>query len=64
MKLVHTAVVIGIAAWAVAHAVRAIERERREKHKEAVTRWEGEGGAIPDVEGEQRAAPYRSVAVS
>jgi hypothetical protein len=31
-------------------ALRHADHRRRTSHKEAVTRWEGEGGAIPDVE--------------
>ena len=51
MKLIPAAIGIGVAAWALSRALRYAERSRkREGTPEAVTRWEGEGGAIPEVE--------------
>jgi hypothetical protein len=51
MKLISAAIGIGVAAWAVSLALRQTERTRkRQTTREAVTRWEGEGGAIPEVE--------------
>ncbi len=58
MKLLHAAVAIGIAAWAMTRAMRTVDRDKRAKHKEAVTRWEGEGGSIPDVDAERTSVPY------
>ena len=58
MKLIPAAIGIGVAAWALSRALRSAERSRKpEGTPEAVTRWEGEGGAIPEVESHS-AAPY------
>jgi len=52
MKLIAVTIGIGLAAWALSRvASRPAQRSRnRETSREAVTRWEGEGGAIPQVE--------------
>ena len=51
MKIISTAIGIGVAAWTLCLALRQTERSRkRQTTREAVTRWEGEGGAIPEVE--------------
>ena len=58
MKLISAAIGIGVAAWAVSLALRQTERSRkRQTTRDAVTRWEGEGGAIPEVEAAS-SAPY------
>jgi hypothetical protein len=62
MKLIHAAVAIGVAAWAMTRAMRTVDRDKRAKHKEAVTRWEGEGGSIPDVDAERQTVAYRRAA--
>ena len=59
MKLIHAAVAIGVAASAMSRTSRAVEQDRRSRQKEAETRWEGEGGSIPEVEA-QRADSYGS----
>ena len=59
MKLISAAIGIGVAAWAVSLALRQTERSRkRQVTRDAVTRWEGEGGAIPEVEAAASSAPY------
>jgi hypothetical protein len=62
MKLIHAAIAIGVAAWAMTRAMRNVDRDKRAKHKEAVTRWEGEGGSIPDVDAQRETVPYRRAA--
>ena len=59
MKLISTAIGIGVAAWALSLALRQTERSRKRHQttREAVTRWEGEDGAIPEVE-TVSSAPY------
>lgn len=58
MKLIPAAIGIGVAAWALSRALHSAERSRKpEGTPEAVTRWEGEGGAIPEVESHSP-APY------
>lgn len=58
MKLITAAIGIGVAAWALSLALRQTERShKRQTTREAVTRWEGEGGAIPEV-AEGSSAPY------
>jgi hypothetical protein len=62
MKLIHAALAIGIAAWAMTRAMRTVDRDKRAKHKEAVTRWEGEGGSIPDDDVDRATVPYHRAA--
>src|SRR5262245_12930799 len=57
MKLMYTATAVGIAVWAFTQAWRSSKRQTREAQKEASTRWEGEGGAAPEVQTNQSAAP-------
>jgi hypothetical protein len=49
MKL-FSAIATALAAFGVMKALRHADHRRRTSHKEAVTRWEGEGGAIPEVQ--------------
>ena len=55
MKLISTAIGAGIAAWALSRMLRQANRQKRPAQRQAVTRWEGEGGAIPEVEAAREA---------
>lgn len=48
MKLL-TLLGVAVAAWGITAALQNSDRRWRERHREALTRWEGEGGAIPAV---------------
>ena len=50
MNFISKALGLGLATWAVTRVLRGAQNQKRERHPEAVTRWEGEGGAIPEVE--------------
>jgi hypothetical protein len=50
MRLIPAAIGIGVAAWVLTFLRNTDHARKRQVHKEAVTRWEGEGGAIPEVE--------------
>jgi hypothetical protein len=58
MNIFSKALGLGLATWAVTRVLRRAESRKRERQPEAVTRWEGEGGAIPDVEASPPAARY------
>jgi hypothetical protein len=58
MKLISTAIGAAFAAWAVSRVLRHAKRQQRAAQKEAVTRWEGEGGAIPALEAGKTSSPY------
>ena len=45
-----SAIATAVAAFGVMKALHLADHRRRATHKEAVTRWEGEGGAIPEVQ--------------
>jgi len=63
MKLISTIIGIGVAAWAVSLAMRPTERSRkRHTTRDAVTRWEGEGGAIPALASESTPPTQRDAA--
>jgi len=51
MNFVSKALGLGLATWAVRRAVRRVQGQKRQRQPEAMTRWEGEGGAIQDTEG-------------
>jgi hypothetical protein len=58
MKLFQMAIGVGIASWAIASAMKQRAHAHRRDAAKEVTRWEGEGGAIPEVETEGANAIY------
>jgi len=50
MNFLAKALGLGLVTWAVSRVLRTAQSHKRERQPEAVTRWEGEGGSIPDVE--------------
>lgn len=58
MNFLSKALGLGLATWAVSRVLRGAQGYKRERQPEAVTRWEGEGGAIPDVPPEPVTARY------
>jgi hypothetical protein len=50
MNFLAKALGLGLGTWAISRMLRTAQRHKRERQPEAVTRWEGEGGSIPDVE--------------
>jgi hypothetical protein len=48
MKLLR-AVTLGLIGWGVMRALRTAQGNRPPAQKDVMTRWEGEGGAIPEV---------------
>jgi len=51
MNFISKALGLGLATWAIKRAVRRVQGHKRQRQPEAVTRWEGEGGAIHHTEG-------------
>ena len=64
MKLISTAIGAAFGAWAVSRMLRHASRQKRAAQKEAVTRWEGEGGAIPAVQAGKTSPPYSESGVA
>jgi hypothetical protein len=58
MNFLSKALGLGLATWAVSRVLQSAQRHKRERQPEAVTRWEGEGGAIPDVPSAPATARY------
>ena len=59
MKLLK-AVTLGLLGWGVMRAVRSAQRNKQPAQKDVMTRWEGEGGSIPEVVTPQSRAAERS----
>jgi hypothetical protein len=51
MSFISRALGLGLATWAVTRVVRGVRGHKRQRQPEAMTRWEGEGGAIQDTKG-------------
>ena len=62
VTLIAAGVVLG--ALGCANAQRRRERERTAQRRDALQRWEGEGGALPDVEPVVSAGPTGSFGTS
>ena len=62
MKFLSKAFGIGLATWAVSQVLRRAHSSKRERQPEAVTRWEGEGGSIPEVETKTPATRHAGIA--
>ena len=48
MKLLK-AVTLGLVGWGVLRVLGSAQRNKQPAQKDVMTRWEGEGGSIPEV---------------